>query len=323
MRSHEYQFRLVELRQVLGLPLVVVVGLVFVMHLADFTGLLPDPRPLLDMDRTILFHQASAARTPQKADLLLLGDSSCLMDVSAPALGRLADRSALNLGTLSYVDLAADAALLRAYAAANPGRLRTVVLLLHPTTLRLGQQSGYHSELVWRFLSRADLPGAGFESWLGLDLLRSRLLARLLPVPLPGLYGATYGFTWDLWRQLDAHSGTLTDPGRYDPLAPMGSAEFRLAGGWEGACAVLRAAVPSGVTLAVGVTPCPASFVRPETAQSCRTLLTTLGQWLRADVVLTNLPLMLPDQEFASLTHLNAQGTPQFTSTLAGLLKQK
>ena len=92
------------------------------------------PRPILDIDRTILIHQAEASRLRHGADVVFLGDSSCLMDFSAKDLeGWLPpDHRVLNLATLSYVDLPACAGLLRNYVAANPDRLRVVVLLLHP-----------------------------------------------------------------------------------------------------------------------------------------------------------------------------------------------
>lgn len=48
------------------------------------------------------------------------------------ALSELPGRPILNLGTLGYIDLAADALLLRSCSEANPGRLHAIVLLVHP-----------------------------------------------------------------------------------------------------------------------------------------------------------------------------------------------
>ena len=107
------------------------------LHAGARFALLPAPRPTLDVDRTVLIHQADASRAPQDAEIVLLGDSSCLMDVAAPLLTRRLGRPVLNLGTLSYLSLDAYALLLHNCAEANPGRLRAVVLLMHPEALRV------------------------------------------------------------------------------------------------------------------------------------------------------------------------------------------
>ena len=101
-------------------------------------GWLPPWRPNLDMDRSVLLHQAAACQSKQTADILCLGDSSCLMDVAPRILerGLSTGHRVLNGGTISYLDLTSAADLLRQYLATNPGRLRYLVVLLHPESLR-------------------------------------------------------------------------------------------------------------------------------------------------------------------------------------------
>ena len=82
MRSHNCNFQwrdLVRLALPSLVPLAVFAAL---MHGAAALGLLPAPRPALDTDRTILIHQVEASRARQEAEVVLIGDSSCLMDVS-------------------------------------------------------------------------------------------------------------------------------------------------------------------------------------------------------------------------------------------------
>src|SRR5215510_14013984 len=106
MHSHEYDFSLTDLCKLIGGPLVPVAAFAMTMHLGAAVKLFPPPRPTLDIDRTILLHQAEASRTRQDADVLLLGDSSCLMNVSTRQLaeGLPGQHRVLNLGTLSYLD---------------------------------------------------------------------------------------------------------------------------------------------------------------------------------------------------------------------------
>ena len=113
MKSHTCEFEPKDLLRRLAMPLLPMAVFAALMHAGALVRLLPAPRPTLDIDRTLLVHQAEASRARHDADVLLLGDSSCLMDVDAKQLGNQLGRPALNLGTLSYLDLNAAAALLR------------------------------------------------------------------------------------------------------------------------------------------------------------------------------------------------------------------
>src|SRR6478735_375432 len=77
MKSHTCEFTPRDLLRLVGWPLVPLALCAVVFHLGARSNLLPAPRPALDTERTILIHQADAARQPREAELLLLGDSSC------------------------------------------------------------------------------------------------------------------------------------------------------------------------------------------------------------------------------------------------------
>jgi len=322
MLSHRYEFTAPDAARAVALPLIPVAIFALAMHLGAALRLLPAPRPAYDVDRTVLLHQACASLSRHNADLLLLGDSACLMDVNAARLGQLLGRRALNLSTLSYLSLPGQGRLLREYVAANPGQLRTVVLLLHPGTLRLQAQPADYDELLADGLAGRDsfqtATGQGrLNRWLGLEVFRGRLLSRFLPFPLPGQYGLAYGFTTELWRRLDEGQGSATDPHRFDFSSARASAEFRLARQFEAQSRQFRNCVPPGVKLVVGLTPVPQSFAQQNHAPTCQLMLEQLAGWLAADAVLTNLPTTLPDELFASVTHLSARGADRFTELLA------
>src|ERR1043165_5713658 len=106
MRSHTVEFGSKDLLRLVGGPLVAVVLFALVLHAGARLGLLPAPRPTLDADRTVIIHQAEASRVRSDAEVLLLGDSSCLMDVDARRLGAALGHRVLNLGLNSHLDLA-------------------------------------------------------------------------------------------------------------------------------------------------------------------------------------------------------------------------
>lgn len=322
MQSHQYDFLAKDVLKLI-VPPGVFLGLASVaLHCMTFGKLLPPPRPALDMDRTILLHQAEASRSRHSDDLILLGDSSCLMDIWAPRLGKTIARATLNLGTFSYIDLLTHGRLLKEFAATNPGQLKSVVLLMHPETLRQQEVSLFHNDFVRSIFEgqEPEEPGSAtlhLDQWLGIEILKSRLLGRFMPWPLHGEYGAYYGFTSDLWRYLDQNKGSAVDPNRFDRRNARGNAEYRLAKKWENESRRFHEMVPLGVRLFVGLTPAPESFVSQDHAAICHRMLGQWGAWLQADEILTNLPSTFPDNLFASVTHLNRAGAQEFTELLA------
>src|SRR5262249_49936005 len=138
MRSHEFQFRVKDLAGLLGSVIIAVLLFAVLLRLGALSHLLPSSWPALDVDRTVLTHQLVASQRPNRAELIFIGDSSCLMDVSGDKVEEIfqAKPHSLNLGTLMYVGFDGYAAMLSHYTRANPGKLQTVVVLVHPETLR-------------------------------------------------------------------------------------------------------------------------------------------------------------------------------------------
>jgi hypothetical protein len=324
MTSHTYDFAPRDLARVLGWPLVPVAVFALLMHAGVSLHLLPLPRPTFDVDRTILVHQLEACRATNDADVLLVGDSSCLMDVDARQLGAQLNRPVLNLGTLSYLDPNAWATLVREYVAANPGRLRAVVLLAHPEALRRTGAEVWHLDFMDRQLNGEDfVPMNGPLDWasdaLGLEIFRGRVYSRILASALPGAYGRFYGFSDGLERYLIAHDGSAVDP---DARPLSGNAEYRLSAQLEAPSRNFRAAVPPGARLLAGLTPAPAKFAGTRYPETRDALLGQWNQWLQADATLKDLPATMPDERFARTTHLNETGARAFTDALAQCLRR-
>lgn len=318
MTSHSYDFSWKDLMRAVGLPLLPVLLFPLLMHLGARSKSLPRPRPTLDVDRTILINKIEASGIQRDAQVLLLGDSSCLIDVSAVQLGAQLGEPVWNLGTLSYLDLESHAALLRRFASANPGRLKTVVLLLHPEALRRPAPEPYHTAFVQSFIAGQDhIIKPTVSQWTGLEIFRGRLLSRALPTALSGPYGRYYHFSDDLDRYLHQNRGTAVDP---DTQPFKGNPEYRLAPQLEARSRAFKAAVPPAAKLLVGITPAPEEFVGTDYPQSHRAMLLQWREWLQADSALEQLPAALPCRLFTSTTHLNEGGTRIYTDLLARAL---
>ena len=275
------------------------------------------PWPLLDMDRTVLWQKVELAERGGLADLVLVGDSSCLLDVDARALpGR-----TLNLGTVSHLSLAAHGRLLERYLARAPQLPGAVIVLLHPDALRREEpvpavEAALDAMLAGRFAGAGGGLRARVESVLGIELLRQGVQARVLPVPLARGQGARFGFTSVLRDELWAASGSLAATGRYVFAAGQGRAVYRVA------AAVKRDSrrLPAGVPLYLGLTPLPASFAPPDHAAAAARLLREWGDACGRPVRLLDLPAVLPDERFADRFHLNQDGRRIYTEALAVLV---
>lgn len=334
MKSHRCEFKPSEVLRTIGWPLLFVAGFALAMHAGTRAGLWPSPRPTLDPERTILLHQADACRKMEpvqpaaRPPVLLLGDSSCLMDVSARRLGEALRQPVLNLGTFSSLDLTAHALLLQEYVRHHSNAPSAVVLLMHPEALRRLDAEPYYVAALTNYLAgrdhRLDETWAErVDGWLGVESFRGRLLARLLPAPLPGAYGPRYGFSRDLEAFLDTERGSAVDPGEpvLKPLA--GSKEYRLASGLERASARFRSAVPDGTPLWVGITPVAESLANRGFPAQRDEMLRQWGAWLRADALLLELPARWPDNRFARSTHLREETIHEYTDLVARALRDK
>jgi len=326
MKSHEYEVSGRDLARLAARVAGPVVLFAVLMRLGAVSGLSPSPWPALDLDRTILTHQANASRNPNDSDIVLIGDSSCLMDVSAVKLNQhLGDRHRpLNLGTFMYLGFGGYASMLARYNDVNPGRVRVVVLLVHPEMLRGIEPVSSYLLLLSDLYAGTDPSEPGSVhgqlcGLLGLNIFQNRFLARC-PLPLPGQYGRLYGFNLDLYNYMERARGSAVDPHQYVPASGQGDAEYRLSPALESACLAFRAAVPARASLLVGITPVPESFAAPNYPAKAKQILRQYGQWLQADC-LTNLPPTLPDALFASTTHLNQQGSETYTEILAQCLE--
>ncbi len=323
MKSHTAEFAPKDLPRLVAGPLLVVVLFAAVLHAGARLRLLPASRPALDTDRTVILHQAEASRAHSDADVLLLGDSSCLMDVDARQLGDALGRRALDLGLNSHLDLGAHALLLREFTAANPGRPRAVVLLMHPGALRRVSSEPYPLAVLTNFLAgtdqcRNETPEGRVGCWTGAELFKARLLSRAVPSPLGGSFGRFYGFSADLERFMSAHDGSAIDPGAEPAL---GNAEYRLSPTTEKLSRGFRAAVPRATILLVGITPVPEKFAGARYPALRDEMLRRWGRWLEADGLLEALPAVLPDELFTGATHLKPAAVPAFTTRVADAVR--
>lgn len=272
-----------------------------------------------DPDSTIIATKAALARSPANAGVAFVGDSSCLINIDIDTLEYEGGLNAVNLGTLSYLSIESFGALARQFVTGKEaGR---VVLVVHPECLRSATASEAH---------RAVLDGAlGLSppvqlrtnnllaSWLGFDNFRDRVMDRWVPGTLSGKFGARYGFTEFLERELIRRRGTLDETARFDPSTNRMSAEYRLAGRIERECRGFRSLLPPGTRIRVVVSPVPKSHALKNHEHTVNEMRTQIEEWLGAEGPSIDLPSILPDTDFGTVTHLQPEAALRYSKLVA------
>lgn len=322
--SHHCEFTTRDLLRRSLAPLLGVTFLAALLHAGSRLNALPRPVPA-DLDRTLLSAKVDLAAQSSAASVVLIGDSSCMMNIDATDLARRLGQPVLNLGTLSHLDLTAHAELLHFALQQRASPPNDVVLLVHPMSLRRGSSLPEPARFLRARLTRnshASLasPRHRAENLLASVVVREQLLQSWIPTVLRGDFATEYGTTWEAQRRLLRQAGSLTDPTRFDAASQQGRYEFRLHPDLEPASRALRALVPQGTRLWVGLTPVPASLALPNHTNQVRELLRSWANWLEPVRVLSTLPSTLPESQFATATHLNPEGIATLTPLVAAEL---
>jgi hypothetical protein len=297
---------------------------------------LPPPQTV---EKIIVDEQIKRAQRISQADVILIGDSSALMDVDAKLLGSLlGGRKVENLSTLGYVGAQGYAHLLDLCLSRGIG-VRTVVLLMHGISLNrpTGDWDRWQDWVLTGriFTEPEENPLVG---------LRARLSAvwldRLFALPMPEAWGRSYGTHFELADAIAANAGSIYNPsldfpaetGRWDagdagpdphrdpgftyrlsPAAALGLRTF-----------ALTAAKYPIQQVFFGITPAFLSSKTDRTIDENRQVSQEVGAIMRGALGARFEPLdLMPfraDEYFATAAHLNQIGRGHFTRTLASVL---
>lgn len=278
------------------------------------------------VDDAVLDVQWKRARRPIHADLVILGDSSALMDVNARQLddhldGVSVESLALfgSAGPRAYAKIA-ETALQRG------AQMGTVVILLAPHTLMHEESYFAKRGIETRILNVESTvqrsPGMGARNKVYHDLI-----GQVIQWPVPGWYGVRYGTREDIENLIVHDQGTLFDP--HPPITSRGALaavdyEFTISDAVARRLPPLRELVADldarEIPVFVGVTPIPLAYAGEHTAASRRRLIDQLAAALdveKSDFLA--LPMTFPNDRFANV-HLTDQGRQEYTQLVAAQL---
>ncbi|MDA0750049.1 MAG: hypothetical protein O2964_04985 [Verrucomicrobia bacterium] len=323
MNSHYYEFDTQWIIKLLGTLIAFMVGGALVLRFA--APILPSSRNTWDMDRTIMAHQADASGRANDADILLIGDSSCLMNIDASIASEHLGKKVLNLGAVSFLDVEMFGNLVKRYLESCSKSPDTIVLVTHPDFLRRSSASRSHVAWMEHYLAgRDDLSRRrnwkSIDQWLGAHILQGRIL-KYLPRPLSVEFGQQFGFTHDLETYMHQHGGSALDPRTLDAEKLTGSREYRISSPNKKAASLFALTIPDNSRLFIALTPLPESFVNAQFSDNLEAIRKEWATTLSADRELAALPFSMPDELFASKTHLAPAAVEDYTIRFAESLK--
>ena len=322
--SHTYDFDFKWFASHLGLLLLLIAMIAGMLHMC--APFLPAPRATWDMDRTIMATKADLALKDEGADIVLIGDSSCLMNIDASQLGELTGKKVVNLGTVSFLDMKIFSEILDRYLRTQTKMPSEIVLMVHPDFLRRSSPSRSHVNWIHDYMAGKDHATNG-KSWtsaeylFGVHVIKGRLLA-WLPRPLSGAFGSYFGFTSNLETYMREHQGSAVDPRSIKASDLRGSKEYRVSAANLRNAEAFTNVMPEDVQLTVALSPTPASFADADLTTKFASILQEWKTALSADDILDSLPLALEDVQFANKTHLTPEASQAYTLELSSLLKR-
>lgn len=322
--SHRYEFRGRELAANLVSTIAVVLLASGICLASLRAGLLPRSAFRADPDSAIIATKAELAQAPGDADICLVGDSSCLINLDVATLQTAQNVRPINLGALSYLSLDSFGLLAGEYS--KDKTAPKILLTVHPDCLRTAADSPAHRGVLEGALGRNGVIQLRFNNpvsdRLGFEDLRTRLVDRWVPEPLKGTMGAKYGFTEYIQSELKSRLGTMDETSRFDPQTNSGSAEYRLSQRIKPQAEKFLAHLPKNVRIRVLISPVPKSHAQKGHEGIVRTIRKELETALKAEGPSWELPLILPDDQFGTVTHLLPDAAKQYSQELATRLAE-
>lgn len=323
MKSHSYEHTAADFFKPTLFPWLGVAVLAVLVRLA--TQILPEPHAHLDLDRTVISEKVQSSKSTEPRDLILVGDSSCLMNLDARQIESATGWKTHNLGMLSFLDFPTFAMAARNHLDHSSQPAKRILLIVHPEFLRRSSPSRAHIEYARSVQQGEDYFYSVKSPWMSLDYLsgawtvRNRFVGRL-PNPLNGPFQQYFGFTTTMVNYMNAHQGSAVDPGTLTDEDLKGNTEYRLTDYNRMGAERFREVVGDEVEIWIGLSPVPESLADSVYLSSREKTLEDWQEALSPDQIL-DLPESLPDNQFANKTHIRPEAVEAYTEMALRLIQ--
>jgi hypothetical protein len=270
--------------------------------------------------------QINRAETIVSSDILIIGDSSGLMNISPTILGRLIDGHVETLATVAYAGPRGIASILDRLSARQV-RPRVIVLTLHAAGLpKLEEWSSWTDRVVHGPPKRPLEPNPIRGALGKMNDVVSSIVFR----PLEGAYGSYYGGLSDFEAFLRRNHGGAIEPRprEIDNSGPPSKLDwccsFEISDIFRSEIPILREALARlpATEVRLLVSPLPQRWATPQGVANRAAAISELLDGLGLDrSAVLNTPEYWPGSEFSVPTHLHESAVNRFTRHLADELK--
>lgn len=321
--GHVYLVNPVALTKKIASILLTVLILFLAMWVANHSDVLTKKPQLGDPDSTIISTKVQLATVSTDKRIAFVGDSSCLVNIHIPTMKDYGI-DAINLGTLSYLGI--DSFGLLAQRFCQNKNNAQIFLVIHPECLRMVASSSEHRNILLEALNQSMDRSSQFQvsnlRQIIVSDFSSRFIDAWLPTPLKGGLGYRYGFTHNLRNEVFSAGGFMEETGKFDMSVYHGSSEYRIARRIQKECALFRSCLPTGVKVHLLVSPIPQSHATRGHEKTVRDMQTQIGNWIQAENPHVDMPFVLPDSSFGTVTHLSPNSAREYTRQLCLMLSQ-
>ena len=284
------------------------------LRVGIYFDLFPQSSSRLDVDRVIISNKVKLSKTKNNADILLIGDSSCLMNIDTKKFTDLSAKKTYNLGTLSYLDFESYGALLT-NALNNNNSVSLVCLFIHPEFLRRVTPSDTHVQF-FRSCNNDTYDNNTnknnyIHSLLKLNIFENVFYSKT-PIPLKNNFSQFYGFTTFLDQYLNDHNGSAIDPRVFDIEMEHGNVLYKITDRKINDLIKLTVLVPNESKFLLCLTPVPSEITGVNYSETIKSIKKQIFEHVKIDNIL-QMPFTLPATEFATKTHLNATSRALYT----------
>jgi hypothetical protein len=321
--GHVYLVNPVALAKQFASILLIFLALYLAMWIANGSGILGKKYQLGDPDSTIISTKVQLAATSSKKRIAFVGDSSCLVNIHIPTMKE-NGIEAINLGTLSYLGIDSFGLLAQRFCQDKPDA--QIFVVLHPECIRMVASSSEHRKILMEALNQSTDRSTPFQlsnlRKITVDEFSSRLLEGWLPTPIKGQLGFRYGFTHNLTDEVFSSGGFMEETRKFDASISHGSSDYRIARRIQNECTLFRSYLPKGIKVHLLVSPIPQSHATRGHEKKVLEMQNEIGNWIQAENPSFNLPTVLPDSSFGTVTHLLPNSAHEYTRQLCLMLSR-
>jgi hypothetical protein len=273
------------------------------------------------IDGVVMDTQLARARTMERADVVLVGDSSGLAGVDPALVGARLGRRVESLATLGFAGPASYGRLLELALAAG-ARPSIVLVVIHPQSL--GYDESVFDITPYERSALGISRRTATSAFRDVKTALSGAILRVVDLPFPGSWGRAYGRASQLRTAIERSHGALPDPtdrpvGASTPVYTLTDAVARRLPALGTALHRAQARCTF-----VALAPVPSPALSPAATAAREALLGRVRHLLApAESTALDLPAALPAPLFASTTHLNARGRATYSQRVADLLSAR